>query len=77
MRLALGAGRGRLLRQSLAESAVFAGLGGAAGVALGWWGTRMLVSLQPAGMLPVTNVSMSGTVLAYAFGGPVPGAEVE
>lgn len=71
VRLALGAGRGRLLRQSLAESAVFAGLGGAAGLALGWWGTRVLTALQPAGMLPVTGVAMSWTVLAYAFGATV------
>ena len=82
VRLALGAGRGRLLRQSLAESAVFAGLGGVAGVALGWWGTRVLVALQPGGsmggpgggtiavtgMLPATSISMSWMVLAYALG---------
>ena len=71
VRLALGAGRGRLLRQSLAESAVFAGVGGMTGVALGWWGTRALMALQPSGMLPVGNVSMSWTVLAYAFAATV------
>jgi len=53
LRLALGAGGGRLFRQSVAEIAVLALLGGAAGLALGWWGTRALVALQPAGMLPV------------------------
>jgi len=67
VRLALGAGRGRLFRQALAESAVFAGLGGAAGVALGWWGTRVLTALQPAGMLPVSNIAMSWSVVGYAF----------
>jgi predicted permease len=71
VRLALGAGRGRLLRQSLAESAVFATAGGAAGIALGWWGTRALMALQPSGMLPVTDVSMSWAVLGYAFGATV------
>ncbi len=71
VRLALGAGRGRLFRQSLAESALFAGLGGAAGIALGWWGTRLLAALQPAGLLPVSDVSMSWTVLAYGFGATV------
>lgn len=65
LRLALGAGRGRLLRQAFTESCVLAALGGAAGLALGWWGTRALVVLQPPGMLPVTDVAMSWTVLAY------------
>jgi putative ABC transport system permease protein len=65
LRLALGAGRGRLLRQSLAESALLAGLGGAAGLALGWWGTRALAALQPVGMLPVRDVAMSWRVLVY------------
>jgi len=71
VRLALGAGRGRLLRQSVAESGVFAAAGGAVGIALGWWGTKALMALQPAGMLPVTDVSMSWAVLAYAFGATV------
>jgi predicted permease len=66
VRLALGAGRGRLFRQALAESAVLAAAGGLAGVGLGWWGTRVLARLQPAGMLPVQDISMSGGVLLYA-----------
>jgi predicted permease len=65
LRLALGAGRGRLLRQALVESALLAGLGGTAGLALGWWGTRVLLALQPTGMLPVTDVAMSWRVIAY------------
>jgi len=63
VRLALGAGRGRLFRQSLAESGVFAGLGGLAGLAVGWWGTGVLGALQPKGMLPVRNIAMSWSVL--------------
>ncbi len=68
LRLALGAGRGRLVRQSLAESAVLAGIGGAAGLALGLAGTRVLTSLQPAGMLPVAASGTSWGVLGYALG---------
>ncbi|NOT09736.1 MAG: ABC transporter permease [Gemmatimonadales bacterium] len=68
VRIALGAGQGRLFRQALAESAVLAGVGGAAGVLLGWWGTQVLAALQPAGMLPVQNFAMSWTVLGYAVG---------
>jgi len=67
VRLALGAGRSRLFRQALAESAVFAGLGGLAGLAVGWWGTGVLGALQPTGMLPVQDIAMSWSVLLYAF----------
>ncbi|MDX2056231.1 MAG: ABC transporter permease [Gemmatimonadales bacterium] len=67
LRLALGAGRGRLIRQSLAESAVLTGLGGAAGLALGVWGTRILTALQPAGLLPVSGIATSWTVLGYGL----------
>jgi putative ABC transport system permease protein len=71
LRLALGAGGGRLFRQSLAEVAVLALMGGVAGLALGWWGTRVLVALQPAGMLPVREVSMSWVVMGYALAATV------
>lgn len=67
LRLALGAGRGRLVRQALAESLVLSTLGGVAGLALGWWGTRILAALQPAGMLPVRDVGVSWSVLAYVL----------
>ena len=67
LRLALGAGRGRLVRQALTESLVLSALGGAAGLALGWWGTHALVALQPQGMLPVHDVRVSWSVLAYVL----------
>jgi putative ABC transport system permease protein len=65
LRLALGAGRGRLVRQALAESLMLSALGGIAGLALGWWGTRLLAALQPEGMLPVRDVNVSWSVLGY------------
>lgn len=68
VRLALGAGRWRLVRQALAESLVLSSLGGLAGVALGWGGTRLLAALQPEGMLPVSDIGLDGGVLLFALG---------
>ncbi len=65
VRLALGAGRGRIIRQALTESLVLSALGGVAGLALGWWATGALLALRPAGLLPVTDVTVSWGVLAY------------
>jgi putative ABC transport system permease protein len=67
LRLALGAGRRRLVRQALTESLVLSLMGGAAGMALGWWGTRALQALQPAGMLRVSEFAFDWTVLAYVL----------
>src|SRR6185369_5361112 len=65
LRLALGAGRSRLVRQALAESVVLSLLGGGFGLALGWAGTRWLVRLQPPQMLRVHDFGVDTTVLAY------------
>jgi putative ABC transport system permease protein len=67
LRLALGAGRVRLLRQALTESLVLSVFGGAAGLALGWWGTRALGAMQPAGMLPVAEIGVSWSVVGYVI----------
>jgi predicted permease len=53
VRLALGASRGRLVRQLLTESAVLATLGGTIGLALAWWATRVIVA--PAGVISPGN----------------------
>jgi predicted permease len=47
IRLAVGAGRGRILRQLLTESLFLASLGGLAGLACAWWATRLLTSFLP------------------------------
>lgn len=51
IRLAIGAGRGRILRQLLTEYAVLSLLAGATGVLLSWWSLRFLM-VQIAAALP-------------------------
>jgi putative ABC transport system permease protein len=68
LRLALGARRMRLVRQALTESLLLSGVGGAAGLALGWWGTQALAALQPAQLLKVHDVHVSWGVVGYIAG---------
>ncbi|HEY4100482.1 MAG TPA: ABC transporter permease [Gemmatimonadales bacterium] len=67
LRLALGARRGRLVRQGLAENLLLSVTGGAVGLALGWWGTHALAALIPSGMLPVDDISVRWPVVGYVI----------
>ncbi|MBI1765154.1 MAG: ABC transporter permease [Acidobacteria bacterium] len=67
IRQALGAGRGRLLRQLLTESALLACLGGAAGLLLAWWGVEALVALKPANLPRLESISLDGRVFGLAL----------
>jgi predicted permease len=66
VRLALGASRFRLIRQLLTESLLLAGLGGALGLALAWWGIRFLLALMASGRNPVSlNVALDARALMF------------
>ncbi len=69
VRLAVGARRMRLARQLFTESAVLATLGGIAGVALSWWGVRLLLLMASDGpeALPV-DATPNLRVLGFTIG---------
>jgi putative ABC transport system permease protein len=67
VRAALGAGRGRLIRQVLVESIVLSVLGGAAGLLVGSWGMDALLALKPEDLPRVDSVHLDGAVLFFTM----------
>jgi len=67
VRVALGAGRGRLLRQLLTESVVLGLTGGVLGLAIAYWATRALVAAQPADIPRLEHVGVNGTVVLFTL----------
>ena len=65
IRTAVGAARWDLFRQVLAESVVLSGLGGLAGLLLGWWGVDALRARLPDGLQPFGGFTIDGRVLAF------------
>ncbi|HEY7179984.1 MAG TPA: ABC transporter permease [Blastocatellia bacterium] len=65
IRAALGAGRARIIRQLLTESALLAILGGAAGLALAQLGTGLLLKLAPQDLPRMSDVTLDGRALAF------------
>jgi putative ABC transport system permease protein len=68
IRSALGADRGRILRQLLTESTLLALIGGALGIALAAWGVDLLVAYAERFTVRTTEIHIDRAVLMYTFG---------
>lgn len=66
VRAALGAGRARLVRQLLTESALLALAGGAIGIALAYWAKDVLTGIAGRVLPPMGDIRIDTTVLAFA-----------
>jgi putative ABC transport system permease protein len=67
VRVAMGAGRWRLVRQALVESLLLAGFGGALGLALAVGGLRLLRGVAPPDVPRLDAVSLDTTMVVFTF----------
>jgi putative ABC transport system permease protein len=68
IRSALGAGRGRVIRQLLTESILLATIGGVIGLALAYWGMRALLSLNEDKIPRAGEIGIDASVLFFTAG---------
>jgi predicted permease len=68
VRVAFGAGRGRLARQLVTESLILAGAGALLGLVIAQIGVRALLALAPVSLPRNASISLDGTVLAVVAG---------
>ena len=67
VRAALGAGRGRLVQQLMAESLAIAVAGGALGIVLATWTTSLLPAILPADLPRRQGIAINGPVLLFTL----------
>lgn len=68
IRNSLGAGRGRIIRQLLVESMLLALIGGALGLALGYFGLKLLVAVNESMIPRAHELGLDPLVLAFTIG---------
>jgi ABC-type antimicrobial peptide transport system permease subunit len=68
IRIAVGAGAARILRQFLAEGILLALLGGAAGLLVANWGIALLIHFGATGVPRLVETSIDWRVVAFTFG---------
>ena len=67
IRAALGAGRLRIARELLVESVMLGVFGGVFGLGIAYGGLRLLLTLQPANLPRIAEVTLDPAVLGFAF----------
>ena len=68
LRAGLGASRWRIARQLLTESVLLSLLGGALGLLLAVWGTKVLLALSPPELMDLRNATVNVPVLLFTIG---------
>ncbi|HLK19344.1 MAG TPA: ABC transporter permease, partial [Bryobacteraceae bacterium] len=71
VRAALGAGRGRLIRQTLTETLLLGVMGGGFGCALAWVLLRIFLGLAPQGIPRLEQATLDPRVLLFALAGSI------
>jgi putative ABC transport system permease protein len=68
IRAALGASRGRVVRQLLTENIVLSLCGGVLGLLIAWWGIQALLALSPGNIPRLASIAIDRTVLVFTLG---------
>jgi predicted permease len=67
LRATLGASRTRIVRQMLTESLLVSAIAAIVGVAIAWWGTEVLMSMAPASLPRLDEVSIDASIAGFAI----------
>lgn len=67
LRAAIGAGRGRIVRQLLTESVIIGLLGGLAGIVLAVWGIKLIIAMSPDGVPRLAEARLDPPTVSFAL----------